>query len=268
LPFIKELGTAIATPLAPFIGLPLAGLTATVVLFLVPGFAGFLVWELKENWRLYRSNQPATLQPEIVGHHGETVLRLMKPGFHSGTLPKLYAKLRRNEGRAARKQRLALHHVRERLVHFAERDLIAYLDGSKCFPKEACLQVAEVSLATNRIRLFLACPGLSEEKLALDLEERSGRLVAGFSEPGWLGQLTPEQTWTFRDALVGFYKMAGVDVMGAEPPGQELVFNQVPIRWVDWVDVWEHDQAGKGHEPPLLPDERFLPGLSSPLGPT
>jgi hypothetical protein len=163
---------------------------------------------------------------------------------------------------------LALHHVRERLVHFAERDLIAYLDGSKCFPKEARLQVAEVSLATNRIRLFLACPGLAEEKLALDLEERSGSLVACLSEPGWLGHLTPEQTWTFRDAVAGFYKMAGVDVVGAEPPAQELVFNQVPIRWVDWVDVWERDQAMKGHEPPLLPDQRFLPGLGSPHVPT
>jgi hypothetical protein len=319
LPFVKELGTAIATPLTPFIGLPLAGLTATVVLFLLPGLAGFLVWELKENWRLYRSNQSPTLQAEIVGHHGETVLRWMKPGFHSGTLPKLFAKLRRNErrneGRAARKQRLALHHVRERLIHFAERNFVAYLEGSRCWPPEARLQIADVALATNRLRIFLACPGLAEQRCAVDFEEHSGRLLAAIAEPGWLRRLAPEPARTLADALAGWYKMAGVDVVreevaallpsethfdfadrglvvwkkadanaqavypldqeeelkaipvGESPaadwptlPAQQLFFQRVPIRWVNWVDVWERDQAGKGHEPSLLPEQRLLPG--------
>ena len=55
----------------------LAGRAAGVVLFFIPGFAGFLVWELKENWRLYAASQPATLRPEVVGSHGETVRRLL-----------------------------------------------------------------------------------------------------------------------------------------------------------------------------------------------
>ena len=61
----------------------------------VPGAVGFLVWELKSNWDLYASNRPATLRPVLVGHHGETMGALLRPGFHSGTVPKLYARMRR-----------------------------------------------------------------------------------------------------------------------------------------------------------------------------
>ena len=38
-----------------------------------PGVFGFLVWELKENWRLYEANRSETLRPVIVGDHGETM---------------------------------------------------------------------------------------------------------------------------------------------------------------------------------------------------
>ncbi|MEX2560599.1 MAG: hypothetical protein WD403_11830, partial [Pirellulales bacterium] len=67
-------------------------ITTTVALVL-PGVFGFLVWELKENWRLYQANRPKLLGPVPVGHHGETVVRLLRPGLHSGLLPKLYARL-------------------------------------------------------------------------------------------------------------------------------------------------------------------------------
>ena len=86
-----------------FLGNWPAFLMANLIVHSIPGAAGFLVWEFKENWRLYRANRPATLRPEVIGHHGETMLRLLKPGFHSGTLPKLFAKLRRAERRALRK---------------------------------------------------------------------------------------------------------------------------------------------------------------------
>ena len=39
----------------------------------------------------------------IIGHHGETMARLLRPGFHSGTLPKRFAKLRRAERKAREK---------------------------------------------------------------------------------------------------------------------------------------------------------------------
>src|SRR5262249_41408447 len=46
LPFIKPLGTGITLALAPMVGLVLGGLIAGMLIFFLPGLAGFLVWEL------------------------------------------------------------------------------------------------------------------------------------------------------------------------------------------------------------------------------
>ena len=45
----------------------------------IPGIFGFLAWELKENWKLYRANRPKTLRPVQVGSHGESLARLIAP---------------------------------------------------------------------------------------------------------------------------------------------------------------------------------------------
>src|SRR5262249_30986541 len=157
-----------------------------------------------------RANQSPVLCPEIVGHHGETVLRLLRPGLHSGTIPKLYARLRRGRGRAVRRQYEALHHTRERLRQFVERDLLAVLAGSRNWGATV-LTVASIQLACKRIRIELACPALGAESVHVDLEEHGGSLVAGLAAPAfartWLARLTPKQVRVFKDALAGFYKL-------------------------------------------------------------
>ena len=83
----------------------------TLTVLLLPGLFGFLVWELKENWKLYQANhrgglqatdldevEPAgqsSVEPAVVGSHGETMRGLMSRGFHSGTLPKGFDRLRK-----------------------------------------------------------------------------------------------------------------------------------------------------------------------------
>src|SRR5262249_15788248 len=67
---------------------------ATWLVFWLPDVFGFLFWEMKENWSLYRSNRGPTPEPVLIGTHGETMRRLLQPGFHSGTIPKLFARLR------------------------------------------------------------------------------------------------------------------------------------------------------------------------------
>jgi hypothetical protein len=328
-PIIPLLVTIITTPLEPVVGKAVAGAAAAFVIFFLPGLAGFLVWELKENWKLYRANRPATLRPVTVGSHGETVLHLMKPGFHSGTLPKLYAKLRRKKARGARKQREALGHVEEYLRRFVERDLLSVLAGSPTWGASTPLHLGTVRPGTNRIRFELCCPRLPGDSVRLDFEERSGRLVAGFARAGgaggdvpaegpaaapWLAHLGPEQVLALRDALAGFYKLAGVDLvreqvedalpsgaaydvtdeglavwpgpgfasvavyelgdgpeLTARPPEgaapvnlpalrpEQLRFDRVPVLWDDWVETWELDLAGRGHEPPLALGVRLLP---------
>src|SRR5262249_13592112 len=92
---------ALAAPFM-FLGKPLAYVIATINLHGIPGAAGFLVWEFKENWSLYRANRRRTLGPVVIGHHGETMPLLLRPGFHSGTLRKCYARIRRADSRGHR----------------------------------------------------------------------------------------------------------------------------------------------------------------------
>src|SRR5206468_3594881 len=139
-------------------------------------------------------NQERVLEPVPIGHHGETMRRLLKPGFHSGTLPRIHRKLRRAErrqdARAVRKQRRALEHVEESLRHFVERELLSLLAQSKSWGSQG-LTVLGIAAGSNRVRLELRCPGLSETGLWILFEEQSGWLLGSIAKPGWLGQLPP-----------------------------------------------------------------------------
>lgn len=99
-----------------------------------PGIFGFIAWELKENWRLYRANRAATLRPVLVGSHGESMRGMLRPGFHSGTVPKLFRKLRAACRRHDHDREARLHHdlahAAEGVRRFAERELAAVLAGS------------------------------------------------------------------------------------------------------------------------------------------
>jgi hypothetical protein len=208
------------TPLGPRVAPFVAG---TIVL-LVPGVFGFLVWELKENWRLYEANRSESLRPVILGDHGETMLRLLRPGIHSGTVPKLFAKLRKAERRAraqadekgAFKRLEALHHVEESVRRFVERDFIALLDQSRSL-RDAAIETGEIHLATNRIRVELRTSGpLAEASrpgagVWIELDQRHDALIAAIEGPGWLQGLSDEQARVLTIATIGLFQMCGVD---------------------------------------------------------
>jgi len=44
--------------------------------------------------------------------------------------------------------------------------------------------------------------------------------------------------------------------------GAALLFSAAPLSWAAWTAYWEDDQAGKAHEPPLLPRFTLLPAPS------
>jgi hypothetical protein len=193
---------------------------AVTFLGLIPGIFGFLVWELKENWRLYEANRPKTLRPVVIGHHGETMTRLLKPGFHSGTVPKLFAKLRKAErkalltghGKRARKQLTHLHSVEEEVRHFIDRDFLALLLQSRSMGGIP-LALGEVVPGAKRFLIELVRPGRVGPGFWLSFEEHSGWLIAGVVDPGWLFDLPSRQRDAFALALLGLYKMAGVDLV-------------------------------------------------------
>lgn len=223
-----------------------------LVLGLIPGVFGFLAWELKENWKLYRANQPTTLIPVMVGSHGEHIINYIRPGFHSGTLPRLFARLRRAKGKKERKTEEALHHVEQELHRFVERELIVPLLTSKHWPAAAPVEVAHLALATNQIRIGLECPALSPTSCWVEFTNRGGRLVAEVAQQGWVGSLTEQQRDVFVTVLTGFYKLAGVDLVGE----QDMAL--LPVAWDAWVERWQNDAVGQPHQPPLLAGVRML----------
>jgi hypothetical protein len=214
LPFLVVLFEFLKSELS-FLGPVLGTGFVAVTIFFLPGIFGFMVWEFKENWKLYQANRPAALRPVVIGSHGETMLRLLRPGFHSGTVPKLFAKLRKAERRGserrARRSYEGLHHVAESIHHFVEREFLHLLAHSKAWGGLR-LELHEVELATNRVRLELACPELSAETVSVLFDHHVGWLVAGVRGPGWLPRLSEAQRHAFTTALAGLYKLAGVDL--------------------------------------------------------
>jgi hypothetical protein len=222
---------------------------ATAIITCIPGLFGFLVWELKENWRLYKANRARELRPVSIGHHGETMLRLLRPAFHSGTIPKLFAKLRkaqrRGKRKAARKLQETYDEVAESIRHFVNRELLELLRQSRVWGDLPVL-TRTIHLASNRIRIELCRCGPGDNALWLEFAERCGRLVAGMARPGWFGELSPERQQTLQTALAGLYKLAGVDqvrepIEGAIVPPLPA---GAPISWEQWVEAWRRDQAG------------------------
>jgi hypothetical protein len=220
LPFSLVAAPLLTELLKPFLGVVLAGLLVGLFFLFLPGVAGFLVWELKENWRLYRANRPTMLRPIQIGHHGETLLRLLKPGFHSGTIPKLYARLRKawrnavpsGQWRPFRKQREALHQVEHAVHSFMDREFLALLHGSKNWGGIR-IQIGKIALGTQRIDIELRCPELGEAAARVRFSQNAGLLLAQVAEPGWIPLLSDPQRRALALALAGQYKLGGIHLV-------------------------------------------------------
>jgi len=230
IPLTKVLLSALYTafsPLGPVIATTAAGAT----LFVLPGFFGFLAWELKENWKLYRASRPKALPASHVGHHGETMGALMIPGVHSGTLPKIYERWRRAaeredaeavvggkdrrpmaEGSQGR-FREGLHDVEQSVRRFVERELAALLMRSPRW-KFGAIEVGAVELGSNRVRVKLTCAALAPDPAEIAFDEQSGLVLASVWQPGFLLALETgsDGRQLFENALAGVYQLAGVDL--------------------------------------------------------
>jgi hypothetical protein len=193
------------------------GFAAFTVLVL-PGLAGFLVWELKENWRLYWATRPRALKAIAIGHHGESMATLLKPGFHSGTIPKLFTKLRRaawrGDGQALARYKDGIHHVEEAISTFVERQLVSMLNEVSAF---AATDVAleDVEIASTRVRVAIACPSVADagEVVVIQFERQARWLVASVPRLGWIERLDQAQRRIVEIALAGFYKLSAVDLV-------------------------------------------------------
>lgn len=219
-PFIASwLGSALSTPMANAV----AGVLVTVT----PGVAGFLVWELKSNWNLYRANRDATLKPVSVGPHGESLSRLLKPGFHSGAIGKVYGRMRRTERQASlARRRQGMAQSRERLrqievavAQYVHRELFA-LWRQAAELKSLRFVVETPDLLPNAIRLRLRVKSstdredlLATEPMHLSFQAHGDCLVVKMIHPGWLSAVTEDQRRVVMVSLSGFYRLSGVDLV-------------------------------------------------------
>ncbi len=233
IPFLPGMLVAIEAPLS-VLGPVIAGTIAGITVFLVPSVFGFLAWELKENYKLYRATRPDRLHASPVGPHGETMRALLVVGLHSGTLPKLYERMRRTAQREDDAAALSLgrdgnrggqlgglgrfrdglREIEQGVRRFVERELCAVLHRTPrwSFGK---LRVATVDLSSNRVRVTVRC-GADPSQAELTFEEQSGFVVAGAAQPGFIARLVkdaPEQAVLFENALAGLYQLAEVDLV-------------------------------------------------------
>lgn len=226
------------------------GLALTTVTFIstaIPGVFGFLAWELKENWRLYAANRPRTLRPVQVGRHGESMRRLLLPGFHSGTLPKLFAKLRRQlrrrrgvAGRSRHAEQLA--ELGHDVAAFVDDEVLGLLRRARP-TADLVIRVADVRLATNLIAVDLAADAVGPEPLALELQQQRGTVVSRVAAAGWLAGLPPERARLVRLALAGFDALSGADFTTDVGEGRPESLPVEPIEWADWRDAWERERT-------------------------
>jgi hypothetical protein len=257
-PFLPKLIHDITVDLTPFMNPVLAGAIAGLHAFILPGIFGFLAWELKENWRLYRKNQPKTLRPVAIGHHGETLHGLLKLGFHSGSVPKLYRRLRRAERHAdtatARKQREMLHHVAEAVHSFTERDLIYLLELCRAWEKRP-IHLGPARLGCTSIRLELIGSEDFADSMEVQFEEKTALLVASITREGWLKYSGERSRQAFAAALAGWYRMADVSRTNENEP-----ISTAPITWEEWLGSWTN-----GVDASVIP-RRMLPPAQAPRG--
>jgi hypothetical protein len=222
LPQMPELAKRLEPNLGPVLAYVIASLIALPTVWLLPDLFGFLFWEMKENWYMYRANREKLLRPVNVGPHGETVRQLLEPGFHSGTVPKLFARLREAEReairtgswRTARTCRTSLAGVEQTLRRLVERELVKLLQESMRWKGEP-VRVGKVMLTPTRIGIELLL-GETTHPVRLEWEEQAGWLIASIREPGWLEALNTVQRQDVTTALAGLYKLAGIDLVSEQ----------------------------------------------------
>ncbi len=215
-----------------------------VIDFIIPGAFGFFFWEFRENWRLYEANRPKRMPPAMVGPQGETLRELLEPGFHAGTIPAVYRRLRkacdlRTTRMDFRLERACLREIGEicedlaRLTRRQFCDILGRCVGWQnlmtevALPKDSSLEdpfgipptgfsVRTPLLATNRIVILLDWfhPGKNpdNEPLAIDMEFMGSRLFARVGNPAWLALLPPEANRSLTASLAWFFTQMGIGV--------------------------------------------------------
>jgi len=223
--------------LANLTGLSIGTMTAIVTG--IPGIFGFIAWELKENWRLYAANRPRRLSPVVLGHHGETMRGLLRPGFHSGTVSKLYRKLRKAVWKACRTGKPAevgtpahdLHDAARVIELFTERDLVPLLRAAASW-KGLTPRVGHSLVGVQTVTAVLEVTELGPDRLRIVFLHADGVIAVRLEVRDWDRRLSAEQGDVLRTALAGFCEMACA-------PAPCECGDAGGKTWGEWVAFWQ-----------------------------
>lgn len=252
IPFVPVIRAALMSWALPLLGWVLAEIVVWWIVFWLPDAFGFIFWEMKENWSLFRANRRQTIEPVPIGTHGETIRGFFQPGFHSGTLPKIFAKIRHAESRAletgnstvVRQCRATLADIRTSLANFLSREFSVLLAQSPAWRSQP-LRAGRVELSSNCIRFFLEHPNFPEQPMELSFENRCSWIVADLSAPEWAANLSAAARADLHNGLVYLYKIAGVDLIAEQirtllpSSADRFDYNQ------NGLVIWPADRQGK-----------------------
>lgn len=222
--------------------------SVTLIIGCIPGVFGFMVWEVVANWRLYAATRTRGVEPAVLGHHGETMRGLLLPGFHSGTVPKAYRKIRAavratevtGAVPAGGKWRHDLDHLGHAIAATVERELLPLLTASNAWAG-LTPRVAHVRVFVQTIEVELGIDGIDGfdgPNLRLAFSNVDGAIVATLADHGWAARLTDAQ----RDVLgIGLDELVRLGAAGwsdASPPWPGKRPDE-PWTWPARVAFWD-----------------------------
>ena len=212
---------------------------ATLVIGAIPGVFGFVVWELKEDWRLYAANRPDVLTPTVIGRHGETVRAFLRPGFHSGTVPRVFRRARGAVEAAVRANRVRppgpaveLAELTAEVRQFIDTEFVAYLRLAPAW-RALAPRVVSVRLGVESVRATVAAAGHADP-VGVEFWHAAGAVRAAHAVPAWVNHLPGGDQKVLAAALAGLAAAAGVTGAPAVP-------------WADWAADWD---AARGQADP------------------
>ena len=235
------------------------GLTFIIV-FGTPGIFGFLIWELKENWRLFAANRPknsaaragwlarrgpgAAVAAGLPFGHDPQAVRQAPPRRAEGAA-------RRRSGRGPQASRAAAPR-RSRLAPLRRAGVHRLVRGRPRLEPSSSAG-GEIHLATNEAAVEVAMPGAVAGPLLIAFQLVDGRTHLALCGKLCAANLSDAARKVLRMALVNLLKTGGIEVLDlcggeatADGAAQQWEIGAWVMPWPEWVARWETGRELQG----------------------
>ena len=180
----------------------------------IPGIFGFMAWELMANWKLYRANRSQHLESQAIGHHGETMRGLFRVGFHSGTVPKLYRKLRKHHEAGMPDRRLLarehndLEHLQQAIANLITREILPLWNQNSEL-RECQITVGSVTLGCQSATIELSA-ATGDRPLQILIAMQGEQIFGSVQEYSWAKSLSATAMRSLETGIHGAFAFCAV----------------------------------------------------------